>query len=67
MWDWISCNLLGRHQQVVAADHGSIHLRCLRCGQRSSGWQLDERMMAFKAPHSWRRQIAVEALPRQHS
>jgi hypothetical protein len=66
MWDWISCNLLGRHQQDVASDHASLHLRCLRCGQRSSGWQLEERGLALKPAHSWRRPT-VEAMPRQHA
>jgi hypothetical protein len=67
MWDWISCNLLGRHQQVVASDHTSLHLRCLRCGQRSSGWQLEEHGLADKsAQPPWRRST-VEAMPRQHA
>jgi hypothetical protein len=66
MWDWISCNLLGRHQQVVSADQASIHLLCLRCGHRSNGWQLEERASPFKTVRSWRRSM-VEAMPRPHS
>jgi hypothetical protein len=49
MWDWINCHLLGRHQHAVACDHGSIHLRCLRCGYRSSGWHVDESEARFQA------------------
>jgi ribosomal protein L37E len=66
MWDWINCNVLGRHQHVVAADHASMHLLCLRCGHRSNGWQLEERTPGFKPAQPWRRPM-VQALPRQHS
>jgi hypothetical protein len=57
---------MGRHQQVIAADHASLHLRCLRCGHRSNGWQLGERESAREAPQPWRRPT-VAAMPRQHA
>jgi hypothetical protein len=49
MWDWINCHLLGRHQHSVTCEHGSIHLRCLRCGYRSTGWQLDPPGLGLQA------------------
>jgi hypothetical protein len=49
MWDWINCHLLGRHEHAVTCDHGSIHLRCLRCGSRSNGWQVDPRELGLQA------------------
>ena len=42
MWDWINCHLFGRHEQSITCEQGSIHLRCLRCGHRSNGWQVDD-------------------------
>jgi hypothetical protein len=58
MWDWINCHLLGRHEHAVACEQGSIHLRCLRCGQRSAGWQLDAGEAGLQpAPVRARRQL----------
>jgi hypothetical protein len=58
MWDWINCHLLGRHQHAVACEEGSIHLRCLRCGHRSAGWQVDGHEPALRpAPLRARRQL----------
>jgi len=48
MWDWINCHLLGRHEQSVTCDQHSIHLRCLRCGHRSTGWDVDERQLTLQ-------------------
>ena len=47
MWTWINCNLLGRHREIVTTDRVTIHLRCVRCGHRSSGWQLANRSPAL--------------------
>jgi hypothetical protein len=66
MWDWISCNLLGQHREVVMSDRSTIHLRCVRCGHRSAGWQLGKRPAAFEAARLWQRPVAQMA-PRQHS
>jgi hypothetical protein len=56
MWDWINCHLLGRHENSISCVHGSIHLKCLRCGHRSEGWQVEERKFAFEsAPRPARR------------
>jgi hypothetical protein len=63
MWDWINCHLLGRHEQSIACDQGSIHLRCLRCGHRSSGWQVDEQQVTLQPakarPHRALMQLVV--------
>lgn len=40
MWDWINCHLARRHEFVVWTDTNAMFLRCLRCGRRSSGWQV---------------------------
>jgi hypothetical protein len=49
IWDWVNCNLLGRHENSVWCERGSIHLRCMRCGHRTQGWQVEERDLAFQA------------------
>jgi hypothetical protein len=66
MWDWINCNLFGRHQQVISCEHGSIHLRCLRCGHRSEGWHVDEPAFVLR-PERARRRLLLHLMPRQHS
>jgi hypothetical protein len=66
MWDWINCNLLGRHQLVVASDRASIHLRCLRCGHRSGGWQLAARALTVQPLQPWRRPLA-QPTPRSNA
>jgi hypothetical protein len=39
----------------VTSDRSTIHLRCVRCGHRSAGWQLGSRSPAFQAAHLWQR------------
>ena len=53
MWTWINCNLLGRHREIVTSDRSTIHLRCVRCGHRSAGWQLAGRSPAFQTAQLW--------------
>jgi hypothetical protein len=66
MWDWLNCHIFGRHEQAVSCDQGSIHLRCLRCGHRSSGWQVDEQQMAvLPAPSRVRRPLLQLVARRQ--
>jgi hypothetical protein len=67
MWDWINCNLLGRHQQTVSCERGSIHLRCLRCGHRSDGWQLEEPAQVMRAAGPPSRRPLMHLILRQHS
>lgn len=43
MWKWLNCYLSGRHEFGVWCEPGAIFLRCVHCGQRSSGISLDKR------------------------
>lgn len=43
MWDWLNCALLFRHDYGVWTEKGAIYLRCLRCGHRSHGWDIEHR------------------------
>jgi hypothetical protein len=38
MWNWFNCYLSGRHDYGVWCEPGTIYLRCIHCGRRSSGW-----------------------------
>ncbi len=40
MWEWFNCHLAGRHEYAVWSDSNRIYLRCLRCGRRSTGWDV---------------------------
>jgi hypothetical protein len=42
MWDWFNCYLSGRHEYGVSCEPGTIFLRCMHCGRRSSGWHVHE-------------------------
>lgn len=41
MWNWFNCYLCGRHEYGVWCEPGSIFLRCVHCGKRSSGWTIE--------------------------
>jgi hypothetical protein len=40
MWNLFNCYLSGRHEFGVWCEPGAIFLRCVHCGRRSSGWEL---------------------------
>ena len=40
MWNWFNCYLSGRHEFGVWCEPGTIFLRCVHCGKRSSGWAI---------------------------
>jgi hypothetical protein len=40
MWNWFKCYVSARHEYGVSCAPGTIFLRCVRCGRRSSGWSL---------------------------
>jgi hypothetical protein len=40
-WNWLSCYLSGRHDYSAWCEPGTIFLRCVHCGRRSSGWSVD--------------------------
>ena len=41
MWTWFSCYLSGRHEFGMWCERGAIFLRCVHCGRRSSGWDVN--------------------------
>jgi hypothetical protein len=41
MWNLFNCYLSGRHDYGMWCEPGTIFLRCLHCGKRSSGWSLE--------------------------
>jgi hypothetical protein len=42
MWKWFKCYLSGHHEFGVWCEPGTIFLRCVHCGRRSSGWALEQ-------------------------
>ncbi len=49
MWNWFNCYLSGRHEFGVWCEPGTVFLRCMHCGRRSSGWAIDRRAEAAVA------------------
>ena len=49
MWNWFNCYLSGRHQYGMWCEPGTIFLRCVHCGRRSPGWDVD-RQKAVPSP-----------------
>lgn len=43
MWHLLRCYLSGRHDYGVGCEPGAIFLRCVHCGRRSNGWNVDTR------------------------
>jgi hypothetical protein len=43
MWNWFNCYLSGRHDYSAWCEPGTIFLRCVHCGKRSTGWELNTR------------------------
>jgi hypothetical protein len=41
MWNLFNCYLSGRHEFGVWCEPGSIFLRCVHCGKRSTGWSVN--------------------------
>lgn len=46
MWHILRCYLTGRHDYGVGCEPGAIFLRCVHCGHRSTGWNVDTRETA---------------------
>ncbi|HKT79073.1 MAG TPA: hypothetical protein VJP86_02550 [Vicinamibacterales bacterium] len=57
MWNWFNCYLSGRHDYGMWCEPGTIFLRCIHCGRRSSGWHLHE------TPEPVKSVAAVKAAP----
>ena len=47
--NWFHCYLSGRHEFGVWCEPGSVFLRCVHCGGRSSGWAIEPRQ-ALRPP-----------------
>ena len=41
MWNLINCYLSGRHDYGMWCEPGAMFLRCVHCGNRSSGWAVE--------------------------
>ena len=54
MWNWFNCYLSGRHDYGVWCEPGTIYLRCLHCGKRSTGWAVrgEQRQLHATAAHT---------------
>lgn len=50
MWNWFNCYLSGRHEYGPWCEPGSIFLRCVHCGRRSSGWAIEPSHVHTTAP-----------------
>lgn len=46
MLNLLRCYLSGRHEYGVGCEPGTIFLRCVHCGHRSTGWTVDARATA---------------------
>ena len=44
MWNLFNCYLSGRHDYGMWCEPGAIFLRCVHCGNRSSGWTVEARL-----------------------
>ena len=50
MWNLFNCFLSGRHEFGVWCEPGSIFLRCVHCGKRSTGWSVHAAARAAVGP-----------------
>lgn len=50
MWSLFNCYLSGRHQFSTWCEPGTVFLRCVHCGKRSSGWALEHKPQRRTAP-----------------
>ena len=48
MLNLLNCYLSGRHEYGVNCKPGTIFLRCIHCGRRSTGWTVDTRIAAAR-------------------
>jgi hypothetical protein len=50
MWNLFNCYLSGRHEFSTWCEPGTVFLRCVHCGKRSSGWALEGKSPRRTAP-----------------
>jgi len=64
MWNWFNCYLSGRHEFGVWCEPGTIFLRCVHCGRRSSGWAIEHQAHEAAAPKATREpRVQKPAMP----
>ena len=51
IWNLFNCYLSGRHDYGMWCEPGQIFLRCMHCGKRSPGWEV-ERKPGAAAPRA---------------
>jgi hypothetical protein len=62
MWNWFNCYLSGRHEYGPWCEPGTIFLRCVHCGKRSSGWALGPEVQRTAKPTPVTKQRAATAV-----
>jgi hypothetical protein len=74
MWNLFNCYLSGRHDYGMWCETGTIFLRCVHCGKRSSGWAVTpkpataaQRTTAVHARAAARSAPAVVTAPAVHN
>ena len=50
MWNWFNCYLSGRHDFSAWCEPGAIFLRCVHCGRRSTGWDINAKPAVARQP-----------------
>lgn len=55
MWNWFNCYFSGRHDYGMWCEPGAIFLRCIHCGRRSPGWDLQPTAVAPATPQATRK------------
>jgi hypothetical protein len=63
MLNWFLCYLVGRHEYGVGCKPGTIFLRCVHCGRRSPGWEVERGKERPRAIAQIRRHLQVIATP----
>jgi hypothetical protein len=52
MWNWFNCYLSGRHEYGPWCEPGTIFLRCVHCGRRTSGWAIEAKGKPIPITHA---------------
>ena len=63
MLNWLSCYLAGRHAYGVGRAPGTVFLRCVHCGHRSPGWEVERRKARPPAMTGARRHLPDSTTP----
>lgn len=59
----LNCYLSGRHDYGVTCEPGVIFLRCIHCGKRSAGWELQGNAGRAKVKTPVASRVPVRVLP----